>query len=259
MENILLDLVKERGVVDMIMKMKLQMEIADHIERNKQILFHIKNMNVMDSLRENVFQMGMLGGKGSGRTNLLSNLLHFYENHFDNIFIVSPTFQIDERLRHFNIPNENFFENITDLKNRLMNIYNSERHLYPENKTKNLVIFDEYNYHHRRSGSEDLRRICCNNRHLYTSIIHINNSYRKIDPSIRSCMTNIALFKTYNEMELRKYWEELSCGLSRDNFMNMYRRCVNHPYSFMYIDYEMRKIYKNLNERVYDFDDTVFW
>lgn len=44
-----------------------------------------------EALMKHEFTLGLIAPKGSGKTTLICNLLHFYKNYFHDIFVFSPT------------------------------------------------------------------------------------------------------------------------------------------------------------------------
>ena len=42
-------------------------------------------------LPKHEFTIGLIAPKGSGKTTLIANLLHFYAGYFNDIFVFSPT------------------------------------------------------------------------------------------------------------------------------------------------------------------------
>lgn len=50
-----------------------------------------------DVLPKHEFTIGIIAPKGSGKTTVIANLLHFYKNYFHTILIFSPTVASDEK------------------------------------------------------------------------------------------------------------------------------------------------------------------
>lgn len=48
-------------------------------------------------LPQHPFSMGIIAPKGSGKTTLIGNLIHFYKNYFHAIIVFSPTINNDEK------------------------------------------------------------------------------------------------------------------------------------------------------------------
>lgn len=48
-------------------------------------------------LPQHPFSMGIIAPKGSGKTTLIGNMIHFYKNYFHAIIIFSPTLNNDEK------------------------------------------------------------------------------------------------------------------------------------------------------------------
>lgn len=74
-----------------------------------------------DVLPKHEFTIGIIAPKGSGKTTVIANLLHFYKNYFHTILIFSPTVASDEkwdwvkeqRLLTENKPLQNWLKQLT--------------------------------------------------------------------------------------------------------------------------------------------------
>ena len=70
------------------------------------------------------FTMGIVAPPGSGKTNLICNLLHYYKNYFHNIVVVSPSVYNDEKWNW--VKKQNLIADNTKLRKFLIELHNEE-------------------------------------------------------------------------------------------------------------------------------------
>jgi len=203
------------------------------------------------------FSLLEIAPKGSGKTVLLQNLLVWYHKYFDNIFIFSPTLYLDNKWKllidKLNIPVQNLFtkyeeKNLIVLMNKIKMANKGKKN---KEKLRTLIIFDDI-IEQLPKGKKvsSLNKLAMNHRHYNISHIIISQAFKKIDPVIRMNTTGIILFNTDNSAERFKIIEELSGNYSKKEFEKIYIEATNEKYSFMFLNYDNRKIFKRFDKEI---------
>ena len=208
------------------------------------------------------FSLLLVAPKGSGKTTILHNLLVWYYSYFDNVFIFSPTIHMDLKwkklIERLQIPPENLFTSYRESEvSNLMGIIKDYNNCVEENndKIKCLLIFDDI-IEQLPKGKKisSLNKLAMNHRHFNISHIIVSQSFKKIDPVVRSNTTGLVLFNTDNSAERAKIVEELCGNLGRAKFEKSWIDCVSKKYGFMFLNYDTRLIYENFDRVIGDLD-----
>ena len=208
------------------------------------------------------FSLLEVAPKGSGKTVLLHNLIVWYYRMFDTIFIWSPTVNMDVKWRklieELNIPEENLFIDYNDAEVEMLMEKIKHRNEGKDNKEKLrvLFVFDDIIDKLPKNVKEcALNKLAFNHRHYNISHIIVSQSFKKLDCNIRSNTTGIILFNSDNSAERRKIVEELCGNLGTDLFYKHYKDCVKEKFSFMFINYDSRKVFHKFSKEIANLDD----
>lgn len=208
------------------------------------------------------FSLLLVAPKGSGKTTVLHNILVWYFEYFDNIFIFSPTVNMDIKWRmlieDLDIPPENLFTSYQEgIVSQLMGMIKDFNDGVDENKDKmkTLMIFDDI-VESLPKGKKisALNKLAMNHRHYNVSHIIVSQSFKKLDPVVRSNTTGMILFNTDNSGERAKVVEELCGNLGRARFEQMWIECVSVQYGFMFLNYDTRTVWQNFDKEIGDLD-----
>ncbi|KAI8996033.1 hypothetical protein BC832DRAFT_595729 [Gaertneriomyces semiglobifer] len=98
-------------------------------------------------------------------------------------------------------------------------------------------------------------------KHLQTLVDHFDDlfafglqAYREIPKTVRVNLTALILFEVTNESELKALYEENTCGMTWDVWVQAYRYCTEQDYDFMYINYKKPKklrVMKNFDQYIF--------
>ncbi len=205
------------------------------------------------------FSLLEIAPKGSGKTTLLQNVLVWYYNYFDNVFVWSPTINLDVKwgqiIEKLNIPPENLFTSYkeSEVRGLMRQIKDFNMGKANKDKIRCLFIFDDI-VEQLPKGKKvsSLNKLAMNHRHYNISHIIISQSFKKLDPVVRSNTTGMILFNTDNTAERMKIIEELAGNLGRKEFERLWYDVVKDKYAFMFINYDNRKVYRNFEEEIAD-------
>ena len=209
----------------------------DYINENKTE--HNKNWPYTP---DHPYRILMIGGSGSGKTNVLLNLIE-NQPDIDKIYLYAKDpyeakyeYLINKRegvsINHFNDPKA-FNENSSDMHDvhKNMNYYN------PDNENKILLVFDDMitdmiNY---KKLDSIVTELFVRGRKLNISVF-ITQSYFKVPKDIRINTTHFFITKVPNKRELQEIAINHSSDVTTKDFINIYRKCIVEPYSFFVND-----------------------
>ena len=183
------------------------------------------------------------GWSGSGKTNLLSNLIE-NQPDIDNIYLYAKDpykskyrYLINKRegvgINHFKDPKA-FIEYSNDMHDVYKNIddYN------PDKENKILIVFDDMiaDMIHNKKLNSIVTELFIRGRKLNISLVFITQSYFKVPKDVRLNTSHFFIAKILNKRELQQVAINHSSDISTKDFTNIYRECTAEPYSFLVID-----------------------
>ena len=189
------------------------------------------------------FRMLIIGSSGSGKTNILLNLIDKF-HPIDKIYLYAKDtdedkyqYLINKReqagIKKLNDPHA-FIEYSNDMNDVLEDTNN-----YNKNRDKKvLTIFDDMIADIMTSENYKVivKELFIRCRKLNISIVFITQSYFRTPKDARLNSTHYILMKIGNKKELKSIAEENSGHLDFKDFLKMYNYCTNEPYSFMMVD-----------------------
>ena len=183
------------------------------------------------------------GWSGSGKTNLLSNLIE-NQPDIDNIYLYAKDpykskyrYLINKRegvgINHFKDPKA-FIEYSNDMHDVYKNIddYN------PDKENKILTVLDDMiaDMIHNKKLNSIVTELFIRGRKLNISLVFITQSYFKVPKDVRLNTSHFFIAKIPNKRELQQIAINHSSDISTKDFTNIYRECTAEPYSFLVID-----------------------
>ena len=216
------------------------------------------------------FSMLLNGRSGSGKTNLLLNLLtrrEFYGNYFPYTIVFSPTAgNSDDMYDVLKLPKENFKADFTE--DDLKQIIESRKKMIEEkgieHVAKNcrvLIIMDDIIADRSFLQSESALRAFALLRHYLCSILILSQSFTKIPRALRLNVNAIAIFPA-SASEVQILCDEVCPpSLKKREFENVIDYCTEGKFDFLYINNHAdrdKRIRKNMDEIVNldDFRET---
>lgn len=244
--------------------------------QNKLKVLKVRDKSDKDSkkipvLFDLAFRLLLIGKSGSGKSNLLINLLanenYPYSKLFDGdrIFIFSPSLKGDQKLLKLiqfkDIPDSNLFEEYSD--EILMDLYDelvddvAERYQQKEPIEHSLIILDDLSFSGKLANRFNaLSKLYCNARKFQISLITLSQAYTQIAKNIRLQATGMIIFNTNNK-ELDTIESENNFLKSKKQFYDMFRSNVVERTDFLVINYsnDFKQLYMNKNFNVINIDE----
>ena len=195
----------------------------------------------------------LLGSQNSGKTTIINNCLlskHFWggkESAFDNVYIFSPSIDLDDSCRFL----REQFECYTEYKDEYLEEIKNRQKMYPKDKMpKIMIVADDSSGLLSRKFFHFLTRF----RHFNANIILSIQNFKSLMPIARSNANAVILMNgIVNSKELEKINEEYGSQM-KNTLLYMYAKYANKPYSFLYL-----KLRKNPPEAYQNFQKKINW
>lgn len=212
--------------------------------------------NVNSKLPQSAFIMSILGGCGSGKTNLLANLLFnnaFYRGVFEEIYLFSPTGLIDSSLSPFRRNTENtviITDNLENLHEYLNDIIEGIKEIPKKERHQTCIVLDDCLGYLRNKG---LDSILSRHRHYNLTFFILTQNYRSLSAVIRS-LTNIwCIFGLSSKKERLKLLEEFASNFP--GFEKAYSHATSEPRGFLVCDLKNKKMFNSYKSELNYSDD----
>jgi hypothetical protein len=205
------------------------------------------------------FSMMISGSSGSGKTNLLMNIMtrdDLYGHYFHYIVVFSPTAgSTDDMYKKLKIPEANF---IREMKSEMLTNLIANRKARIEEKgivwvAKNermCIIMDDVIAERSFLESPDALRMFALLRHYLCAIIVLVQSYNKLPRSLRLNANAVMVFPA-QQSEVAVLLDEITpAGLKKKEFENVIDHATSEPFCFLYINRHAKpgqQIRKNLD------------
>ena len=197
----------------------------------------------LPSIPDHPYRILMIGGSGSGKSNALLNLI---ENQPDidqiylyakNLYEAKYQYLINIRkkvgLKHFNDPKA-FIEYSNDMQDVYKNIdeYNIDK------DRKILIVFDDMiaDMINNKKLNSIVTELFIRGRKLNISLVFITQSYFKVPKDVRLNTTHFFIMKIPNKRELQQIALNHSSDIDFKDFIKIYKKCTDEPYSFLVND-----------------------
>ena len=136
-------------------------------------------------------------------------------------------------LKHFNDPKA-----FIEYSNDMHDVYKNIDHYNPDKENKILIVFDDMiadmiNNKKLNSIVTELFTRC---RKQDTSLVFIIQSYFKVPKDVRLNTTHFFIMKIPNKRELQQIAINHSSDINTKDFINIYKKCTDKPYSFLVND-----------------------
>ena len=189
------------------------------------------------------YRILIIGDSGSGKTNTLLNLIN-NQPDIDKIYLYAKDLYEDKyqflikkresiELKHFNDP-RTFIEYSNDMQDAYKNIndYN------PDRENKILIVFNDMiaDMINNKKLNSIVTELFVRGRKLNISLVFITQSYFKVPKDVRLNTTHFFIMKIPNKRELQQIAISHSSDIDFKDFIKIYKKCTDKPYSFLVND-----------------------
>jgi len=201
--------------------------------------------NVLPSPQKG-FTFGVVGGRNTGKSVLVFNLLKHYQGAFDGIFVMMPTWKQDPTISPMatGIDEEAYFEKIdVGFIEELIEKQMEEKRKFDKGNLRQkylsryLIVFDDCigdpNFGIQNGGI--LNKLATKGRHYRISFIAVSQAYKAFPKRFRINICNWIFTKSYNESERRAITEEQSNTMSEKKFNELFEYAIEGEYNFFYV------------------------
>lgn len=182
------------------------------------------NIDPLQKDNHNIYLI--IGKKGSGKSTLLINLLRSktaYRRHFNNIFLISPSAQRDEKFQKLceELSGEGKcyedcdYETLEGVYERILAFNDIWKQKKKKKKPHNLLILDDcITQLNANSKIKNLiNKMVLNSRHAKLSLWIVSQKYKMINTAIRANADMITFFNNHSDIE-KKALEENGIDIS---------------------------------------------
>ena len=215
-------------------------DYVNEIAFNENKTIHNKNWPYIPDHPNRIL---IIGGSGSGKTNLLLNLI---ENQpgIDEIYLYAKDpheskyqYLINKRegvgINQFNDPKA-----FIVYSNDMNDVYKNIDDYNPDNENKILIVFDDMiaGMIHNKKINSIVAELFIRGRKLNISFVLITQSYFKVPKDVRLITSHFFKTKIPNKRELQQFAINHSSDINTKDFFNIYRKCTDEPYYFLVND-----------------------
>jgi Cdc6-like AAA superfamily ATPase len=243
--------------------MEFKLEKANYeIEKIKFNVDGIFNDKIKPPFPNASFFLTIIGKPGSGKTNLLVNMLtnkNIYKRVFDKVLLVMPKNSIKSlknnifedlpEAQQFNELSPDVFDTIKQFREEFDEV-DEDAKKKPRSKNMLLILDDITAQLKEKENQKLLIELSTNRRHLKLSIILISQYLRAIPRCVRSQTTNLVYFKPANELDNNIVRDEY-INLPKETFNNLMRFVFQNQHDFLFIDKNNESYFKNLNKIIF--------
>ena len=136
-------------------------------------------------------------------------------------------------INHLNNP-EAFIEYSNDMRD----VYKDIDNYNPNKENKILIVFDDIiaDMISNKNSDSIVTELFIRCRKLNISLVFISQSYFKVPKDVRNNSTHFFIMKIANKRELQQIAINYSSDIDTKDFIEIYRKCIDKPYSFLAID-----------------------
>ena len=232
------------------MASKLQILQVQDPDRPKNVLKR-KIDPVLPDIAKNCCIL-IIGKVRASKSTIISNLLlndNFYNDLFDNVYVISPTASQDATSRFLvdkydgSVFNEYSDELIEQILRRQKSFPKDKRPLVM------LVIDDCLGMIPKNAL---LWHLSSRYRHYNVCMVITTQAFKRVDPVLRVNASHVLVCWNLADVEVEKIAAEYGSLLGTDDdFTRTYRQRVQKdPYSFLYLNMDNGEVHKNFTERL---------
>ena len=185
----------------------------------------------------------IIGGSGTGKTNALLNLINNQQDT-DKIYLYAKDLYEDKYQYLINKKESVGLKNFNDPKafveysNYMHSVYKNIDNYTPSKEIKILIVFDDMiaDMINNKKLNSIVTELFIRCRKLNISLEFISQSDFKVPKDVRNNSTHFFIMKIPNESELTQIAINHSSDINTKDFIKIYGKCTDKPYSFLVID-----------------------
>jgi len=200
-------------------------------------LFHLNDNSKTESILPIPMRCLIIGSSGSGKTNLLCNIIIKYWIPYENLYIFTKN--IEQPIY------ESIKEVFANLNNVKVYITNEEIISVDDCKPDSLVVFDDYIL----DKQDRIKEYFVRSRSKNISCIYISQNYSLLDlKAIRTNCNFLIIFKQ-SDFYIGRIWKDfLSNDIVFDKFKSLCSTCWKNKFGFISIDLTDIHIYNRFKK-----------
>ena len=107
-----------------------------------------------------------------------------------------------------------------------------------DKENKILIIFDDMiaDMINNKKLNSVVTELFIRGRKLNISLVFITQSYFKVPKDVKLNTTHFFIMKILNKRELQQIALNHSCDIDYNDFLKIYKKCIDKPYSFLVCD-----------------------
>ena len=189
------------------------------------------------------YRIIIIAGSGSGKTNVLSNLIN-EQNDIDKIYFYSrdlsePKYEYlikkreDAGIKHLNNPNT-----FIKCSNTMDDVYDNINDYHPSRKRKILIAFDDMiaDIMKNKKIPVIIKELFIRCRKLIISLVFITQSYFSVPKDVRLNSKHYFIIKINKKRELQNIAINQSADIDYQDFMKTYKELRKELFNFLTID-----------------------
>ena len=120
----------------------------------------------------------------------------------------------------------------------MSDVYKNINNYNPEKDNKILIVFDDMiaDMIRNKKLNSIVTELFIRCRKLNISLVFISQSYFKVPKDVRNNSTHFFIMKIPNKRELQQIATNHSSDINTKDFIKVYKKCTDKPYSFLVID-----------------------
>ena len=117
-------------------------------------------------------------------------------------------------------------------------VYKNIDHYNPDKENETLIVFDDMilDMINNKKLNSIVTELFIRGRKQNISLVFITQSYFKVPKDVRLYTTHFFIMKTPNKRELQQNAINHSSDINTKDFINIYKKCTDKPYSFLVND-----------------------
>ena len=187
-----------------------------------------------------IFQILIIGGSGSGKTNVLLNLIESQPDS-DKIYLYAKDLYeakyqnlIKTREKVISIDHHNDPRAYIEYSIDMCFVYKNINYYNPDKENKILIVFDMIaDMIHNKKLDSVVTELFIRGKKLNISLAFITQSYFKVPEDFRLNTTHFFIAKIPNNRELKEIARNHSSDIKTEDFINISRERTAEPYSFL--------------------------